>query len=104
MERLYESMVILRSDTSDEEKSDVFNRITKKIEELKGTVKNAKIWAKERSFAFPLISTGSGKKRHLSGCYWLVEFNIDGESLGELKELLRLDERVLRSMILKKED
>jgi len=104
MERLYESMMIVRSDTSDDEKADVFSRITKKIEELKGSVKNSKLWAKERSFAYPLISRGAGKKRHFGGCYWLVEFNIDGESLDGLKEAIRLDERILRSLILKKED
>jgi ribosomal protein S6 len=103
MQKLYESMVVLKTDITEEQKAEVFSKITKKIEELQGTVKVAKVWASQRAFSFPLVSRGAEKKRHASGCYWLVEFDIDGQKLGELKEALRLDERVLRSTILRRE-
>jgi len=104
MERDYESMVVVKTDISEDERENVFAKITKKIEELGGKVDNARVWAKERALVFPLISSGAEKKRHNQGCYWLVNFKIDGEQLGDLKEMIRLDERVLRSMILRCEE
>ena len=100
MERSYESMVIVKTELSEDERNDVFGKITKKIEDLGGKIENARVWAKERALSFILISSGAEKKRHTQGCYWLVNFIIDGEKLGDLKELIRLDERILRSMIL----
>jgi ribosomal protein S6 len=99
MQRDYESMVVVKADISEEERSDVFAKITKKIEELEGKIENARVWAKERALSYPLISSGAEKKRHNQACYWLVNFNIDGEKMGGLKELMRLDERILRSLI-----
>jgi ribosomal protein S6 len=97
-------MVVVKTDITEEQKTEVFNKIVKKVEELQGVVKVAKVWASQRVFSYPLVSRGAEKKRHTSGCYWLVEFNIDSEKLGELKETLRLDERVLRSTIFRREE
>ena len=97
-------MVILKTDITEEQKTEAFNKISKKIEELQGTIKAARVWASQRAFSYPLVSRGAEKKRHAGGCYWLVEFNIDSEKLGELKEALRLDERVLRSTIFRREE
>ena len=99
MQKLYESMVVVKTDITEEQKAEVFNKITKKIEELQGTIKAARVWASQRAFSYALVSRGAEKKRHTGGCYWLVEFDIDSEKLGELKEVLRLDERILRSTL-----
>jgi len=104
MQGLYESMVILKTDITEEQKTEVFNKITKKIEEVQGVVKASKVWASQRAFSFPLVSRGAEKKRHASGCYWLVEFTIESDKLAELKEALRLDERVLRSTLLRRKE
>jgi len=103
MQKLYESMVVVKTDITEDQTAEVFNKITKKIEELQGAVKAAKVWASQRAFSYSLVSRGAEKKRHTGGCYWLVEFNIDSEKLGELKEVLRLDERILRSTLFQRE-
>lgn len=98
MVRNYENMVVLKANITDEEKKEVFDKITKKIESLEGKVLAAKIWAKERNLCFPLKSSGAEKALHHKGCYWLVVFTVDTSKLAELKETMRLDERILRSM------
>ena len=103
MNRSYESMVILRPDLGDEERDEIFGKITKKIEDLKGKVSVSKIWAKERNFYYFLRGRGAEKKKYYKGCYWLINFSIDKDKILDLKETIRLEERILRSMIINKE-
>ncbi|MDD5583740.1 MAG: 30S ribosomal protein S6 [Candidatus Omnitrophica bacterium] len=104
MDRKYESMVIVRSDISEQEQEEIFGKITKKIEALQGKVESARVWLKERNFCFLLQSSAAGKKKYDRGCYWLVDFILDTDKLGELKEIMRLEERLLRHLILRKDE
>lgn len=101
MKRNFESMMVLTTDIGDQAQEEIFQKITKKIESLEGKVLSAKIWAKERNLSFFLKSRGGDKKKHTKGCYWLVEFSLDTDKLSELKETVRLEENILRSMILR---
>lgn len=103
MQRNYESMIIIRTDLGDEEQQEICNKIIKKIEGLEGKISASKIWAKERNFFYPLKSRGAEKKKYAKGSYWLVNFLLDKDKVDELKEALRLEERILRSIIISKE-
>jgi ribosomal protein S6 len=96
----FESMMIVVADIGEPAQEEIFQKITKKIESLSGKVTSAKVWAKERNLAFFLKSSGADKKKHTKGCYWLVEFNLDTDKLAELKETVRLEEKILRSIVL----
>lgn len=101
MERAYESMLILRPDLDEKEREEVFSRIIKKIESLGGKIDDSKIWARERGFQYPLRSRGAEKKKFNKGCYWLLCFCLDAQKLNELKETIRLEERILRNLIIR---
>jgi ribosomal protein S6 len=103
VERNYESMVIVCPDLSDQELEDIFSKITKKIEDLKGKVIASKIWERERNFYFFLKSKGAEKKKYYKGCYWFVSFTLDTVKLPDLKEVIRLEERVLRYLIINRQ-
>ena len=103
MNRNYESMLILRPDLTEQEKEEIFEKITKKVEALQGKVIGSKVWAKERNFYFFLKSRGAEKKKYYKGCYWLLNFSISKDKLPDLKETIRLEERILRNVILSKE-
>jgi len=100
----YESMIIMKPDLANEEREEIFNKITKKIEDLKGKVSAAKLWAKEKSFFYFLRGRGGEKKKYFKGCYWLVNFSLDKQALGELREVVRLEERILRDLIISKDN
>lgn len=104
MKRNFESMNIVLPDIGDQAQEEVFQKVIKKIESLGGKVLSAKIWAKERSLAYPLRAQGAQKKKYTKGCYWLVVFSIDTEKLPDLRETIRLEEKILRNIILKKDD
>ena len=103
MKRNYESMVILQPDLSDQDLESIFDKIIKKIEELEGKVSDSKIWQKESNFHFFIQSRGAEKKKYYKGCYWLVNFSLEVSQLPGLKELIRLEERILRSVIINRE-
>ncbi|MBU2102839.1 MAG: 30S ribosomal protein S6 [Candidatus Omnitrophota bacterium] len=104
MDRNYETMVIVRSDISEQEQGEVFAKVTKKIEALGGKIEAARVWAKERTFTYFLKSSAAGKKKFDKGCYWLLNYLIDTDKLGDLKETIRLEERILRYLILRQEE
>lgn len=103
MERIYESMLIVRPDISDAEREEIFQKISKKIADLDGKVKTSKVWAKEKQFCYPLRNRGAEKKKFDKGCYWLMYFALDTEKLGELKEAFKLEERIVRNIVIRKE-
>lgn len=103
MERRYEGMLIIRSDLKDEELEGVFNKINERIKQLGGEVFTARIWARERPFAYRMRLRGAERKWVDKGCYWLVEFGLDTQTLRALKETIRLEENIIRSLIIKRE-
>ena len=103
MERIYESMLILQPDLKDEERENIFQKIIKAIEGLEGEVPLSKVWAKSRDLCYIIRSRGAEKKKHNKGLYWLINFTLDTQKISELKETIRLEERILRSIIFRKE-
>ncbi len=96
---MYESMMILRPELTDEEREGIFDKITQRVKDLGGKVIEAKVWAKERNFCSLIQSRGAGRKKYERGLYWLLNFSLDIERLGDLKETLRLEENILRNVI-----
>ena len=103
MNRDYESMMILRPDLEGQEKEDIFAKITKQIKDLGGEILVSKIWAKERKLYYFLRGRDAQKKKYYKGCYWLINFSLNKDKLPELKETIRLEERILRNLIINRE-
>jgi len=93
-------MVILKPDLTEKEQEEVFEKVAKKIGDLNGEVNSSKIWAKERNFYYFLRGREAAKKKYYKGAYWLINFTVSTDSLPKLRELIRLEERVLRSIII----
>jgi ribosomal protein S6 len=96
-------MFVLKPELKEEEREEVLQKIIKKIASLGGKALASKIWANERNLAFFLKGRGSEKKKYHKGCYWLINFTLETEKLPDLKETIKLEERVLRNIFLKRE-
>jgi ribosomal protein S6 len=103
MERNYECMLILRPDLPEPEREEVAAGIGEKIKELKGQVGKSALWRNLSDFHYFLRSKGAQRTKYYKGSYWLIEFILPTESLDELKETIKLEEGILRSLILNKE-
>jgi small subunit ribosomal protein S6 len=104
MERSYESMLILNSDLDQEQAQEVTDKITDKIKDLGGKLGQKTIWAQQKKFNYPIRSRGAEKKRYNQGSYWLLDFNLDTQKLASLKKAIRLEENILRYLVVLKED
>ncbi|MCQ9205519.1 MAG: 30S ribosomal protein S6 [Omnitrophica bacterium] len=104
MDRNYESMMILMPDLADQEREEIFGKITKRVENLEGKVLSAKVWAKDRNFYYFLRGRGADRKKYFKGCYWLIDFILNKDKLPEFQETIRLEERILRIIIINKEN
>lgn len=90
--RDYELVVILTSSLSEEQKKSQI----KKIEDLlgkKGKVKKADVWGK-KALAYPI-------KKQQEGIYVLFEISLDDKFVSELDKKLKLEEKVLRYLLIK---
>ncbi len=103
MERNYECMLILRPDLAEPDRDKVAEGITNKIKELKGAVKKSEVWQTLRDFHYFLRSKGAERTKYYKGTYWLITFMLPTENLDDLKETIRLEEGILRSLVLNKE-
>ena len=104
MERVYETVLILRPDLPPQEGEGVVKKISQKIKDGGGEIFSCRLWLENRKFAYVLRSRGAERKKYDQGNYWLIEFKLAIEKLAELKEAIRLEENILRSLIIRKSD
>jgi ribosomal protein S6 len=97
-------MMIIATDIGEQPQADIFQKIIKKIESLGGKVLNSKIWAKERDLCYSIKSRGAEKKKYKKGCFWLINFSLEIEKLVELKETIRLEENIIKNVMLSRQN
>jgi small subunit ribosomal protein S6 len=93
----YEAMFINKPDLNEEERKALFAQIQEAIVKNNGQVTNAAIWSEKRKLIFPL-------KKQQEGVYYLVNFSAPSEAITKLKYTFKLNEQILRVMILSLKD
>ena len=91
---MYE-LTFLTDSLSEKVDAETLAKVRGFINGLGGNVKKEIAWEK-RKLAYPI-------KKHLSGFYVIFEFELESEKIEELQKQLRLDENILRSLIINKE-
>lgn len=94
MTRHYEALVILKSAGTDEEFAQAVNRIEEPIKKLGGGIDSSKSFGRRR-LAYRIL-------RQTEGYYHLLEFRLAPDQLAELKRQLRLNDALVRFLILAK--
>jgi len=91
----YESVIILSANASEEAMA-AFGEKMKELISANGELTNVDEWGK-KTFAYDI-------KKEKEGFYTLFTFTSKPEFIAELDRVLRLDETVLKHMIVKLED
>jgi len=99
----YEAMFIIKPDLKDEEKTSVMKNIKEQISKHQGNITQDQIWAERRKLAYDIFPIGGGT-RFKEGMYYLVNFDSDPLAIATLKTNYKLNENILRFLILKLED
>ena len=94
--KAYELLFIIAPTISDEDRIAVMKRIETTIAEGEGKVDNVDEWGK-RKLAYEINGLTDGD-------YTLVNFHADPQNVAELDRVLRINDAVVRHMIVKRED
>ena len=92
MVKPYESMFIFRAELSDEALKKVTGQVEDAIVKAGGKVEASQPWGRRR-LAYPV-----GKQRE--GMYHLIYFTCPSLAIDQLKQAYRLNEQIVRTMIL----
>jgi small subunit ribosomal protein S6 len=93
--RDYELVLIVSPDLSSEKQKEQLEKVKKIITGLKGEVKKTEEWGKKQ-LAYPI-------RKNEMGYYFLWKVQLPEKSLEELNQKLRIEERLLRYLIVKVE-
>lgn len=94
--KAYELLFFVAPTISDEDRVAVMKRIETTIAEGAGKVGNVDEWGK-RKLAYEINGLTDGD-------YTLVNFHADPQNVAELDRVLRINDAVVRHMIVKRED
>ena len=95
--RKYEITYIIRPDMEESAKSDLVARFDKILEDNGATIADSKDWS-TRLFAYPI-------DKYTEGTYHVVNLTTDtDEALNEFDRLSKINDSILRHMIVKRED
>ena len=94
--RHYELVTILSPILNQEQASEAWDRIKEFITSRNGEIVREQTWGTRR-LAYPIRK---GSFNFLEGSYYLTRFNAEKPFNQELETFLRLDERVLRSLVI----
>ena len=94
--KAYELLFFVAPTISDEDRVAVMKRIETTIAEGAGKVDNVDEWGK-RKLAYEINGLTDGD-------YTLVNFHADPQNFAELDRVLRINDAVVRHMIVKRED
>jgi len=102
-EKLYEAIVIIRPDLDKTNRENAIETLKKHVQDCEGKVLNGKVWSEQRPFCYPIkFVKGAQKKMYNEGLYYLLEFNLLPGKIRTLEDTLKLDDNVVRTLILKK--
>lgn len=94
--KAYELLFFVAPTISDEDRVAVMKRIETTIAEGEGKIDNVDEWGK-RKLAYEINGLTDGD-------YTLVNFHADPQNVAELDRVLRINDAVVRHMIVKRED
>ncbi len=89
----YDCFFLFDSNKYNRDPGGVSAKVHKLIEELGGEILASRMW-EERKLAYPI--NGQSK-----GTYWISYFNMDTLKLTEFNRACRLDENILRHLVIK---
>lgn len=94
MMKAYEGMIIIKPNLKEEDEKNVVGGIIQTITQNGGILKSSQMWGK-RHLAYSIAKCSEGT-------YYSIHFEIEPQALLKLRQAYRLNENILRAMILKK--
>jgi len=90
--RSYEMMLAINPQLEDEELDNLLNKVKKFVKDTKGEVTKLDKWGK-RKLAYEI-------KDFNEAIYVVLKFNADEKKISELERVMKLEERVIRYLLI----
>ena len=90
----YEAMFLIDIKSDQNSTEEVFNQIKEPIVKKGGNIVSSHIWAEKRKLYYPI-------KKRQEAMYYLVNFKLDPDSVTNIRQTYRLNENILRVLIIK---
>lgn len=94
--KAYELMLLLTPNLDEEARAELLDKVEKLITSEKGIVDNVESWGK-RKLAFEIDDLTDGD-------YVVIDFHADPSSIAEIDRVLRINDSVVRFMIVRRDD
>jgi len=95
--KFYEAMFLIRANLTEEKKNSTIDSLLEPIKKMEGEFISKGFWQEERILAYPI-------KKEKSGSYYLVNFKMRPDSISKLRQIYRLNEDILRFLIVRTEE
>ncbi|MCK5215343.1 MAG: 30S ribosomal protein S6 [Candidatus Omnitrophica bacterium] len=92
----YEMVIIVDAALLQDEKEKIIKEVSDIISKCEGKVINSQIWFEKQKLAFRM-------KKKTEGTYYIINFEGKHSELAKQRQLIKLNEKVLRSLIIKVE-
>lgn len=89
----YDCFLLFDSNKFNRDPNGVSTKLHSRIEEMGGEILASRMW-EERKLAYPI-------KGQSKGTYWISYFNMDTSKLAEFERACKIDENILRHLVLK---
>lgn len=96
MQRLYEIGFIVNPDATEEDVKKINDLVVSLVEKNEGKVDKVDEWGR-RPLAYPI-------EEHAEGIYTFVNATMDGGNVAELEKRIKLNEKVMRYIIMRLDD
>ena len=93
----YEIMFLVNPNLSEEQKKSVFAQLDDVVVKNGGEIVSSGVWSEKRKLAYPI-------KKFQEALYYLTAFRSLAEAIAKLKQAYRLNENVIRLMVVRGED
>ena len=92
----YELVVIVDANAPQEKKESILKETTDTINKSEGKVINSQVWIDKHRFSFRI-------QKCLEGTYYTVNFEAVPTAIAKIRQYLKLNEEILRSLIVRAE-
>jgi len=90
----YELVVVVDAASSQEEKETVIKDAIDIINKCDGKLINRHVWMDKHKFTFPI-------RKKKEGTYYLLNFDGQQSQMAQVRQLLKLNDKVLRSQLIR---
>lgn len=92
----YEAMLLVQPNLNEQQKKELFGQLNDAVAKNGGEIVSSGIWSEKRKLSYPI-------KKFQEAIYYLISLKANPNSISKLSQAYRLNENIIRTLIIKKE-